>query len=499
MASPPFQGAPSRDPPHPHHLAEQLPPASFEAPSSEHTTTAEPTETTEKADLSVDGGEGGLSLEDGVAAGSQAEKAAAPTLDDYPDGGLRAWSVVGGAWCISFTSWGYTNAFGVFQTYYQDHQLSEYSHSDISWIGSLQLALVLACAIFVGKAFDAGYVTWLLCGAACCWTAGMFGFSEATQYWQVFLGQGVACGLGAGIAFIPAASSVSHWFKRRRALALGILATGSSFGGASLASLALYSGSSRLCAGIIYPIMLNHLFPRVGFGWTVRAAGFLTLAMLITAILTIRSRLPPRKVTKIFDFSPLREKAFLLVTLGETIIMLALYSPYFYIQDYALEHGISSNLALYSLSILNAASIFGRIIPNWLADTYGPLTILVPQCFISGVLIFLFLPMCKTAGGLVAFTILFGFSSGAYVSMMPPLVASLTKDMRTLGHRTSTLFLVVSVAALTGTPITGAIISRSDGSYVAAMCVAGSLTLVGSCFNAAAWWVVSREKGTRWV
>lgn len=83
--------------------------------------------------------------------------------------------------------------------------------------------------------------------------------------------------------------------------------------------------------------------------------------------------------------------------------------------------------------------------------------------------------------------------------MMPPLVASLTKDMRTLGHRTSTLFLVVSVAALTGTPITGAIISRSDGSYVAAMCVAGSLTLVGSCFNAAAWWVVSREKGTRWV
>lgn len=211
---------------------------------------------------------------------------------------------------------------------------------------------MLACAIFVGKAFDAGYVTWLLCGAACCWTAGcvlssqrsfpsvltsagparsMFGFSEATQYWQVFLGQGVACGLGAGIAFIPAASSVSHWFKRRRALALGILATGSSFGGASLASLALYSGSSRLCAGIIYPIMLNHLFPRVGFGWTVRAAGFLTLAMLITAILTIRSRLPPRKVTKIFDFSPLREKAFLLVTLGETIIMLALYSPYFYV------------------------------------------------------------------------------------------------------------------------------------------------------------------------
>lgn len=61
----------------------------------------------------------------------------------------------------------------------------------------------------------------------------LFGFSEATQYYQIFLGQGVACGLGAGMAFIPAASSVSHWFKKRRATALGILATGSSFGGAS--------------------------------------------------------------------------------------------------------------------------------------------------------------------------------------------------------------------------------------------------------------------------
>lgn len=70
------------------------------------------------------------------------------------------------------TKQGFANAFGVFQTYYQANQLSEYSHSDISWIGSLQLALVLACAILVGKAFDAGYVTWLLAGAACCWTAG---------------------------------------------------------------------------------------------------------------------------------------------------------------------------------------------------------------------------------------------------------------------------------------------------------------------------------------
>jgi MFS family permease len=81
----------------------------------------------------------------------------------------------------------------------------------------------------------------------------MFGFASATKYWEIFLGQGIACGLAAGIAFIPAASSVSHWFRRRRATALGVLATGSSIG------------------GIVYPVMINHLFPKIGFVWTVRA------------------------------------------------------------------------------------------------------------------------------------------------------------------------------------------------------------------------------------
>lgn len=108
---------------------------------------------------------------------------------------------------------------------------SQCRSSDISWIGSFQLAMVLACAFLAGKAFDAGYIKYLLCAALCFYAAGMFGLANATQYWQIFLAQGLSCGLAAGIAFLPAASSVSHWFKRRRATALGFLATGSSIGG----------------------------------------------------------------------------------------------------------------------------------------------------------------------------------------------------------------------------------------------------------------------------
>ncbi|GAA5996082.1 hypothetical protein JCM5350_007006 [Sporobolomyces pararoseus] len=462
---------------HPHHLAEKLPPASYEtSQESKHEREGEK----DPADLV------GEQLEGRRGSTADTEKGeidlpASSAAMDFPDGGLRAWSNVGGAWCISFTSWGYTNAYGAFQTYYQDNQLSHKSPSEISWIGSFQLATVLACAIFAGKLFDAGKVKYLLFVAMVLYTAGLFGLSYSTQYWQIFLSQGLCCGLASGIAFLPAASSVSHWFKYRRATALGVLATGSSIG------------------GVVYPIMLNKLFVKIGFGWTVRAVGFLNLGLLIVANLTINSRLPPKKIEKIFDFGSLREKGFLLFVLGETIIMWGMYSPYFYIQDYAIEHGVSRNLAFYALSILNAASVFGRIIPNWLADTYGPLTILIPNCFLSGILIFLFLPMCRTAAGVVAFSSLFGITSGCYVSMMPATVASMTKNMGEVGHRTATMFLIISITALTGTPITGAIIVRENGSYIGAMCCSGVFVLVGSVFNAASWWVVSREKGTKWV
>ncbi|GAA5934502.1 MCT family MFS transporter [Sporobolomyces koalae] len=456
------------DQPQRHDLAQKIPPISFE-------TGQEQGDSQQK--------QVGYKLE---SASSDLEKvepedpSPAPAID-FPDGGWRAWCNVGGAWCISFTSWGFTNSFGVFQTYYQDHQLADKTPSDISWIGSCQLATVLLCAIFAGKLFDAGKIKYLLFTATLLYAAGLFGLSCATEYWQIFLAQGIACGLASGIAFLPAASSVSHWFKHRRATALGVLATGSSVG------------------GVVYPIMLNRLFTRIGFAWTVRAAGFLTLGLLAIANLTVNSRLPPRKIEKIFDFRPLKETGFLLFVLGETIIMWGIYSPYFYVQDYAIEHGVSPNLAFYALSILNAASVLGRIIPNWLADTYGPLTILIPNCALSGILIFLFLPMCRTEAGVVVFSVLFGIASGAYVSMMPATVASMTKNMAEVGHRTATMFLVVSITALTGTPITGAIIVREGGSYIGAFVCSGVFVLVGTAFIMASWWVVSREKGTRWV
>ncbi|GAA5838357.1 hypothetical protein JCM11251_004913 [Rhodosporidiobolus azoricus] len=413
--------------------------------------------------------------------GTPSSSSSPPPAVAFPDGGFRAWSVVAGAWCISFTSWGVVNSFGVFQTYYQANQLSSYSRSEISWIGSVQLSMVLGCAIFAGKFFDAGYIKYLLVISLAIYIAGMFGFSEANSYYSIFLGQGLACGLAGGIAFTPSASCISHWFKYKRARAMGILATGSSVG------------------GMIYPAMLNHLFPRIGFGWTVRAVAFLTIALAAIAAITIDSRLPPRPIPSLrhfVDFSPLREKPFLLLTMGCTFVMWGLYFGYFYIQNYALANGVPRSLADYSLTILNAASIIGRVGAGFVADKCGCLATLGPLCAASGVLVFLFLPMCKSSGGLIAWCLLFGCSSGAYVSMMPSTTASISKDMTQIGHRMATACLIIAIAGLTGNPICGAIIAAQGGSYTGAVAFSGVTVLVGSGFIAASWRVISRERGT---
>ena len=56
----------------------------------------------------------------------------------YPDGGTRAWLTVLGSAAFLFCT-GQWTAFGIFETWYSEHQLRNISAATISWIGSIQL------------------------------------------------------------------------------------------------------------------------------------------------------------------------------------------------------------------------------------------------------------------------------------------------------------------------------------------------------------------------
>ncbi|EPE04549.1 monocarboxylate permease-like protein [Ophiostoma piceae UAMH 11346] len=181
--------------------------------------------------------------------GSDAETG--PPKLNFPEGGSRAWSVVVGSFCISFCTFGYLNAYGVYQNYYSTHQLMDKSASTIAWIGSVQTCLLLGGGIIGGPLFDR-YGATVIWPAAIAFVFSIMMTSLCKEYYQFMLAQGILGGLSDGIMFSPAMAAVSHYFHARRGAALGITVTGSSLG------------------GVIFPIAMSRMFAieSLGFAWT---------------------------------------------------------------------------------------------------------------------------------------------------------------------------------------------------------------------------------------
>jgi MFS family permease len=364
---------------------------------------------------------------------------------EVPEGGLEAWLQVLGSWVLLVDTWGLINSFGVFQTYYENDLLSSKSASDISWIGSLQGALLMLVGPISGPLYDAGYFREVLWVGLFLIILGQFMTSLCTSYWQVLLAQGVCIGVGCGLTFLPSAAILSQYFQKRRALVLGIASTGSPL------------------AGIVFPIIFGRLQPAIGFGWATRVIAFILLGISVVPLVFMHTRVPPSgRKRSLIDSSALREGPFILAVIGSFFAFLALYVAFFYIQLFALDYNLSSaEFSPYLVTFLGVGSIVGRIIPNYLADKFGSLNVWVVVTFISAVLMFAWLSI-NTLGGLITFTLLYGLFSGGLVSIAPSVIVSLSPDMGRVGTRMGMMFFLSGVSILVGTPIAGCILSSTD-------------------------------------
>lgn len=293
-----------------------------------------------------------------------------PGMTPPPNGGTRAWLQVVGAFGVFFNTWGLLNTFGVYQTYYETGELFTQSSSNISWVGSVQAFLVLAVGLASGPLYDRGFLRPLVGAGAFMIVFGHMMLSLASRYWQVVLAQGLCIGLGAGLMFTPAVAVLQSYFSSRIGLASGLAAAGSSLG------------------GIVYPVVLYRLVGEIGFPWSVRVIGFICLATLIPPLLFLRQRVRPPRARAMFDSTAFTDGAWLLFTFGCLLGFIGIYDMFFYLSYYGLATGtVDASMAFYIVPILNASSMFGRTLPNWLSDKTGPLNVLIPGAFICGVLV----------------------------------------------------------------------------------------------------------------
>ncbi|KAI5860662.1 MFS general substrate transporter [Durotheca rogersii] len=381
--------------------------------------------------------------------------------ETYPEGGPEAWLVVLGAWCGLLASLGLMNTIATFQTYIATHQLTSYDEGTIGWIFSLYTALCFLCGVYIGPLFDKYGPKWLIAPGGVCVVASVMLMSICTEYWHFMLCWGILNGAATSLLFTPCITAVGHFFRERRGLASGITSTGGGLG------------------GVVFPLMLQSLFGKVGWGWAVRILGFVCLCLLIFANLLVRKRLPPaHNASPHPDFLILKEKGFLLLTVAVFFLEFGLFIPLAYISSYALANGFDESFAFQILPILNAASVVGRAVPGWWADIIGPFNSnMISICITVFACYAVWLPFGHTTPGLVVFAIMFGFATGNNISITPVCVGKLCHTQQ-YGRYYATCYTIVSIACLISLPVAGAIVQATDGKYWALITFTGITQII---------------------
>lgn len=416
---------------------------------------------------------------------------------EFPEGG-RGWFVLLGMWIVMGISYGLINAYGEYQSYYTK-LFPDTKQSVLTLIGSLQPFMIYVCSIPSNLLIHKYGPKIILAAGGVIIIFSLMMISICKSVWQLFLAQGVAFGIGCSLCVFVGFSLPQQWFKKRRALAVGICASGSSLG------------------GMLWPIAFNKLMDQVGFHWTNRIIGFIYIPLVVIAVLGAKARpitppapvnpqaektidgnqvqessveldledqvmnqdaarekltqdtpeLPRRnifvtlfKTKSILDWSVLKDYHFVLYIISNSVAFFALFPPLFFLPSYASRMGASPNITKYILTIANAGSVVGRIAPGYIGDKIGRVNSLIPCLFFSGLTPLVFWLPCKSDALLIIFAVTFGISSGAVVSLGPATLGQLfgVKDLKS---RLSFFLLLSAPGCLAGPGIAGTFLPDS--------------------------------------
>jgi len=242
--------------------------------------------------------------------------------------------------------------------------------------------------------------------------------SLCQEFYQFLLAQGILLGISMALATWPMLALVGQYIKVRRAAAMGIVLAGSSMG------------------GVIWPIVIDRLLknPKIGFPWTMRIVGFIMIPLFIFSCVAAKSPDTSAKNVESGDAQPanedksvgtqdkqhdqkahalalVRQPALQLLCVAMFIIYFGMFAPFFYTTSYAVKMGFSTSLAFYTVSIVNGASFFGRILPGIVADKYGKFNCCI-LATISAAIIALCWTKVTSVAGLVLWSAAYGFASG---------------------------------------------------------------------------------------
>ncbi|KAJ3576224.1 hypothetical protein NPX13_g3769 [Xylaria arbuscula] len=421
------------------------------------------------------------------------------------------------AFLINFTACGLLFGFGDYQALYESMILEEdtpfigSSFALIDLIGTLSVSLMTIGApitVTWAKHFKPRLVVYL--GGLLFGLAHVLA-SFGTRLWHFQLAQGLLLGIGTCLSFIPSMTVAPSWFEENRGIAMGIISSGTGFG------------------GLVWAPVLTASFDQLGFRNTLRLTGSLatllicasgsfldwepSMAAHMRAEQGSASRLKRSFSIPLPTWKMSGKREFVAQALSTIFQSAAYYIPVFFIASYAKALGYNSSGGANLTAISNATNAIGKVAVGFIADRMGRLNSFFITTFLTAtVTLGLWVPSTLSSSSqssnhlFISFTVLYGLFASAYISLFPAALIELF-SLKDFPQIAGVMYLLQGSATLVGTPVAGALVGnysadRSSRDYLPMAALVGALMLAAS---AAAGWVRmeatyrhGREAGWRW-
>ena len=331
------------------------------------------------------------------------------------DTGKDAWLFLAACFVVEVLVWGFPFAFGLFQDYYSTHEPFSASNS-IAVIGACAMGIMYLGAPVVFAVLK----MWPSLRRGSCFVGLIImcigtGVSSLSQnVAHLILTQGVLYAIGGSIAYCPTILFVNEWFIKRRGLAFGVMWAGTGV------------------AGVILPLVLQHLLSTYGFRTTLRIWSITLFVFTLPLLYFVKPRLPTsqshRHHSRTFDFSFLTLGTFAVLQACNVLEALGYFLPSIYLPTYAQQYlGASPFPAAFTLIAINVASVFGCIAMGSLIDRFHVTTCILLSSIGATVGTFLLWGFSTSLPILYVFCVTYGLFAGSFSSTYSGIIKDVLK------------------------------------------------------------------------
>ena len=389
-------------------------------------------------------------------------------MNNNPDAGAEAgkkelfygFIVVAACFVVMIMVYGLNYSFGVFFK----PVAADFGWNKAMTSGAYSLMAFLSgiMGIFAGRITDkyGGRMIGIICAVAM--GGGFLLLSRLASLWEFYLYYSVLIGIGVGSSWPGLMVVPAKWFKARRGLMTGIVASGVGMG------------------TLITPPIASSLIESHSWSFSYAVLGI--AALVVIGIVAQFIKADPSKVgERLYGDTTVaaKGKAHVVLTglsLGQGLrtvrfyIACAIYLCFGYclisilihIAPHAIEMGISPTAAAGIVSVIGGASIVSRILVAWASDKFGVKASLIFSLVLLPIALVL-LQFVTSLPLLYLFAAIFGFSYGGIMALMSLVTARLF-GIRSVGVLMGMVTFLYTIGGAIGPLVTGHIYDVS-GTY----------------------------------